>query len=268
VHPRKAETTIASSPEPITIDPKVDSRLAGDNSRLAGDNSFPILSKHPSLSMVEEDSEDSETDARIVRFSKDESYTHVFDDSSDRPFDEDDETRPDSASGSNPPPGPPDTASAASPPSSSRSFQSLNSSSSGGLKSILRPARFSPAKSYPDMGEHDGGDEVLNTSISKSPPRGSTGFVDDGVELSPIARGHRVSVDGSSSGVKFHKTIEDANTLYPDPSLEAPTEYSDPTIDTSGGFNVSMMDSIFAASSQRFLMPVSQLVVFRQTRNP
>lgn len=240
------------------------------DSRLSGDNSFPILSKHPSLSIVEEDPEDSETDARIVRFSKDESYTHVFDDSSDRPFDEDDETGPESASSSlpHPPPAPQDNASASSPPSSSRSFQSLNSSSSGGLKSILRPARFSPTKSFPDAGQLDGGDEVLNTSISKSPPRGSSGFVDDGVELSPIVRGRRLSVDGGSSGVKFHKTIEEANTLYPDPSLEAPTEYSDPTIDTSGGFNVSVMDFVLLHQTCEYSCLSHEIACFRRTKTP
>jgi hypothetical protein len=187
------------------------------------------LSKHSTLEVLDEQSEEDPADEpRSVRFSKEESSTHVFNDLSDRPSDESDYASE-----------PADEVVSSDLDKPAVGEQSFNSSSSGGLKSILRPARFSPTKSSSDSREHHlEEDESVNKSISKSPPRGGTGFVEAGVELSPIAKGDRRSTAGTGGGVTFRASVEEANSFYPDPDFDAPTDYSDPTLDVTGEDNV------------------------------
>jgi hypothetical protein len=88
------------------------------------------------------------------------------------------------------------------------------------------------------------GDEA-NKSISKSPPQGGTGFVEAGVELSPIVKGNRHSTTVGTGGcVTFHENVEEAVGVYPDPGLDAPTDYSDPTLDVTGVDNVSYHEEL------------------------
>lgn len=221
------ESTYASS-----TDLQHKGRGLNTDAHSVGEESFPILSKYSSHTLTALQSQDNAS--RSVRFSKNESLTHVFNDSSELPFDEQEDitTTPAVTSSNANAVSPAVSTYAASPPSSSRSLPPANASWSGGLKSILKPARFSPTKSGADPYSTDeGGSSDINTSISKSPPRGGSGFIEAGVELSPIS-------GGNAHGVAFHDAINKSNGCYPDPSLDAPSEYSDPTLDMTGGYNV------------------------------
>lgn len=176
------------------------------------------------------DFQDSAMESRNVRFSRKETLTHIiFNDASDRPFDEQDDLSAPSGTASR---GAMRAVIEPSPPTSGRSLQSSTSGSSG-LKSCLRPARFSPVKGSPDRSHRsdDEGSVVLNASIAKSPPRGVPGFVDHGVELSPIGR---------TGAVTFNEVVEQVEGAYPDPSLDGASTYSDPTLDVTSEYNVSL----------------------------
>jgi len=215
----------------------------------------------------------SSDDRRGVRFSRNlDALTHIFtiDENGEAPWDERaDEISPTSVMdlGATSNQQKAQTKTAAPSPRPVKESSPSSSPPSDQLKSILRPARFSPpsdvATNYA-RGMYNGMsynshllamyDEYIlsgmgvNTSVSMSPPRNGSGFVDHGVELSPIenekintgARAIGHPAEKRISSVSIRDIVEQANCLYPGAStlVEDISVYSDPTAEVLSESNV------------------------------
>lgn len=228
-----------------------------------GEDSFPILSNHATTFSLagEEYSErpvrisiDSAQDSR-VRFSGKVSVEKLAyepnDSSGEIPWDEGGDVAVGVAEY---------TSSAMQDPPARLMTPQTKNDSSGQPKSILRPSRFSQQPNTSrfthaarSLGKRVDDDSVatplnpLNTSaVIKSPPRNGTGFLEHGIELSPIERavtqafGHPAE---KGSAAAFQEIMRQANCLYPVGNVvEDGSLYSDPTLDV---MNVSRHSQSF-----------------------